>query len=442
MANEQMSERDVSQPVVYQIRLKGHLGQQRMDWFEGLTITLEDDGNTLLTGTAIDQAALHGLLKKVRDLGMPLLLVNRVNLHQVDTPIVKPVIRGEIMKKIMKWFRRAIIGIAVLVCGLISYAVLTALRTEHSVGFQTIQITDADGHPFVVGVWYPTQEKTKPTMLGVVLMDVARNAPISGHDLPLVVISHGNGGGPASHADLALALANAGYVVAAPMHSGDNYADQSAVGSASWLGRRTRELHATIDYMLKDWQGHDRINPERIGAFGFSAGGFTILTAVGAQPDLGIIAKHCTESPEFVCDLLRSVDSPLLNADLTTMENDFLPDLRIKAAVVAAPGLGFTMVPNGLDNVRLPIQLWSAEGDINVPYATNTRLIHEALGSWVEFHSVAGAGHFSFLIPCGLLAPPEICSDQGQFDRKAFHQDMNASVISFFEKNMKDPQGE
>ena len=163
------------------------------------------------------------------------------------------------------------------------------------------------------------------------------------------------------------------------------------------------------------------------------------MTAVGAQPDLRIIAKHCVESPEFVCDLLRSVNSPYLNADTPTMGNAFLPDLRIKAAVVAAPGLGFTMVPNGLDNVRVPIQLWGADNDINVPYATNTKLVREALGSRVEFHSVPGAVHFSFLTPCGLLGPPAICSDQGQFDRKVFHTNMNASVIAFFEKNMKNP---
>lgn len=78
-ANEPHTEPDNPQPTIYQIRLKGHLGRARLDWFEGLTITSEEDGNTLLTGTIVDQAALHGLLKKVRDLGMPLLSINSVD---------------------------------------------------------------------------------------------------------------------------------------------------------------------------------------------------------------------------------------------------------------------------------------------------------------------------------------------------------------------------
>lgn len=78
MAKEHRLEDDMGQPIVYQIRIKGHLGRQWMNWFEGLTITLEEDGNTLLAGLVIDQAALHGILKKVRDLGMPLLSVNSV----------------------------------------------------------------------------------------------------------------------------------------------------------------------------------------------------------------------------------------------------------------------------------------------------------------------------------------------------------------------------
>jgi hypothetical protein len=66
---------DPRQPTIYQIRVKGHLGSQWTDWFGGLTVTLEDNGETLLTGPVVDQAALHGLIRKVRDLGMPLVSV-------------------------------------------------------------------------------------------------------------------------------------------------------------------------------------------------------------------------------------------------------------------------------------------------------------------------------------------------------------------------------
>lgn len=76
MSNELEPSPTPSQPVVYQIRLKGHLNAQWTDWFGGMDITLEEDGDTLLIGPVIDQAALHGLLKKIRDLGLPLVSVS------------------------------------------------------------------------------------------------------------------------------------------------------------------------------------------------------------------------------------------------------------------------------------------------------------------------------------------------------------------------------
>lgn len=84
MSNKFNSESDPNQPMIYQIKIKGHLGRQWTDWFLGLTITLQDNGETLLTGSVVDQAALHGVLKKVRDLGMPLVSVNRVSPGQGD----------------------------------------------------------------------------------------------------------------------------------------------------------------------------------------------------------------------------------------------------------------------------------------------------------------------------------------------------------------------
>jgi hypothetical protein len=79
MSNTSKVTTNACQPMIYQIRLEGHLSLHWTDWFESLTLTLEDNGDTLLTGPVVDQAALYGLLRKVRDLGVPLISLTRVN---------------------------------------------------------------------------------------------------------------------------------------------------------------------------------------------------------------------------------------------------------------------------------------------------------------------------------------------------------------------------
>ncbi|MES2317398.1 MAG: dienelactone hydrolase family protein [Pseudomonadota bacterium] len=335
----------------------------------------------------------------------------------------------------MTWLRRILIAIALLVVALVGAALFTALRSEHPVGFQVIQTTDARGQPFAIGVWYPSDAQPWPTTIGGTgLMSVAKNGPVKGRALPLVLISHGNGGSATAHVDLAMALASAGYIVAAPTHPGDNFQDQRGIGAPNYLQDRTQQVRATLDHLLTTWNGREHVDPARIGAFGFSMGGFTVLTAVGATPDLAIVAPHCAKTPERVCDGLRAFKSPLLNADAPSARIAFVPDARIKAAVVAAPGLEFTLTGTALANVRIPVQMWSAELDANVKDA---RTIRAGLGSFVEFHAVPGAGHLSFTAPCALLRPPELCADPGEFDRKAFHLQMNADVLKFFEIKLK-----
>jgi hypothetical protein len=79
MMHEQHSNRGTDQPAIYQIILQGHLSRQWSDWFEGFTITLDERGQTILVGPVPDQPALHGLLKKIRDLGIPLISLNRLD---------------------------------------------------------------------------------------------------------------------------------------------------------------------------------------------------------------------------------------------------------------------------------------------------------------------------------------------------------------------------
>jgi hypothetical protein len=86
MSNKSTVPTEAGQPMIYQIRLKGHLSPRWTNWFEGLNLTLEDNDATLLTGSVVDQAALYGLLRKVRDLGLPLISVIQVDPKQANGP--------------------------------------------------------------------------------------------------------------------------------------------------------------------------------------------------------------------------------------------------------------------------------------------------------------------------------------------------------------------
>lgn len=337
----------------------------------------------------------------------------------------------------MNRFNEVLIAVALLTIGANALADSSGGPAEKPIGFQFAAATDTDGQTVRVGVWYPADAQTSTSTRGEPnLMGAIQNAPVAGKRLPLVVISHGNGGGMTSHIDLAMALARAGYVVAAPMHPGDNFQDPSSSGLPTLYSGRNRQLRLTIDHMLTKWQRHDVIDAEKVGAFGLSAGGFTVLTVAGAQPDMRLVPKHCSQSPEFICEVLRHYKSPLLNDDSPAAE-PMQASPNVKAIVVAAPGLGFTLTPAAMAGVKVPVQVWTGEKDDKVPYVTNARFVIEALGTKVESHSVPNAGHLSFLAPCGPTKVPEVCSDPEGFDRTAFHATMNAEVVRFFDTHLK-----
>lgn len=102
----------------------------------------------------------------------------------------------------------------------------------------------------------------------------------------MIVISHGTGGAADTHYDTALALAEAGFIAAAVTHTGDNWRDHASSFTRRNFVERPRHLKLAIDYLLTAWSGRDHVAAERIGAFGHSAGGFTVLVGVGGEPDL------------------------------------------------------------------------------------------------------------------------------------------------------------
>jgi predicted dienelactone hydrolase len=305
-------------------------------------------------------------------------------------------------------------------------------------GFQEVQVANPGDQPITVGIWYPTAEPAREQRLGTLVQSVAPGAPVAGEHLPLIVISHGTGGWYGSHVDTALALARAGFVVAAPTHPGDNYQDQSR---AAQIRRRPPQLQRVVDYMLSDWPEHARINSDRIGAFGFSAGGFTVLAAIGGAPDFTRIKPHCEVHPDyFECALIKRAGmAPPMAAANAAAPTSFR-DPRIKAAVIAAPALGFTFSGEGLDPVTIPIQLWSAEFDHILPTPDYADAVRANLPRSPEFHLVAKADHFDFLAPCSpelAKVAPDICQSLAGFDRAEFHQRFDAEVVRFFRETLQ-----
>lgn len=267
---------------------------------------------------------------------------------------------------------------------------------------------------------------------GHVPIPVAIWAPVAGTRLPLIVISHGTGAGMTSHSDTAQALARAGFVVVAPMHPGDNFQDDSAVGRPNWIADRTRHVSKVIDFMLTRWDGRRRLAPRRIGVFGFSAGATTALVAIGGTPDLARLGPHCAAQREFVCNIL-----PPQAIAAGSQAPEWTHDSRIRAAVIAAPGVGFLFEPAGLARVRAPVQLWVGAADETVPFATNGAIVRRLLPHAPEFHVVENASHLSFLAPCTPESPPAICQDRPGFDRAAFHRSFDAEVVRFFSRKLR-----
>jgi predicted dienelactone hydrolase len=314
---------------------------------------------------------------------------------------------------------------------------ITPVAHAGNVGFTELKISDGSAKPLVIGVWYPTDAPASPQPLLAFMQTVAPAGPVVGRRLPLVVMSHGNGGSYEGHYDTALALAHAGFVVAAISHTGDTWDDQSHA-TDMWL--RPAHIHRLIDYMLAEWPQHDRIDAGRVGMFGFSSGAFTALVVAGGVPDFSKIAPHCVDHPDFFdCQLIRKagVDPTTRYAGLTA--SSWVHDPRVKAAVVAAPALGFTFGTEGLKNVRIPIQLWRDADDHILPHPYYAEAVRTALPNAPEFHLVDNADHFDFLAPCSdrlRQLAPQICISRPGFDRAAFHADFNAKVVAFFQKTL------
>ena len=304
-----------------------------------------------------------------------------------------------------------------------------------SAGYERVKVPDGDQAPLDTAIWYPTTAEARPTDLGPFTLAIATGAPVVGKGLPLVVMSHGNGGSALSHHDTAVALAQAGYVVAAVTHTGDNHADRSREVS---MADRPRHISRAIDYVLTQWRANAQVDPARVGVFGFSSGGFTAVAVAGGVADLARVGPHCQEHPrDYACLVVAKDPAGAVAAGTSGPLSG--RDPRVRAAVVAAPALGFTFSRESLARVTLPVQLWRADADTVLPSPWYAEPVRDGLGTPPEYHTVPDAGHFDFLAPCtprfSQMAPP-LCSSRPGFDRTAFHREFNAAVVSFYGRSL------
>jgi predicted dienelactone hydrolase len=310
-------------------------------------------------------------------------------------------------------------------------ALMLATAPALSAGFERVTVPDPDGPPLEAGIWYPSEAPASSQPLGLYQQTVATGGAVAGRNLPLIVMSHGSGGSFEGHYDTALALAEAGFVVAAVTHTGDNYRDQSGFIRVE---NRPRHIKALVDYMLAAWPHRDLLDPARIGMFGFSAGGFTALVAIGGVPDMTRVAPYCAAHPdEWACRKAKEY-----RADRSAPVA-FVHDPRIVAAVIAAPAIGYSFTPEGLAGIKASIQLWRGDSDEVLPHPRHAQNVYDGLPTKPEYRVVPNAGHFAFLAPCTPALEsiaPEICRDPAGLDRAAFHREFNPAVVAFFKAKL------
>ncbi|WP_255593487.1 dienelactone hydrolase [Acidovorax sp. sic0104] len=312
---------------------------------------------------------------------------------------------------------------------LLAAALCCATTLVQAAGFAFIQVpADKDGPALRGAVWSPCSTPPGRIDLAPLVLQGTRDCPLAGQGLPLIVVSHGAGGSALGHHDTAAALADAGYVVAAINHPGDNFQDASRQGHLSAFATRPVDMKRLTDYMLGAWPQHAQLDAGKVGFFGFSRGGYTGLVAAGAVPDWTLRPDLCPPlSTRPLCGEVRRNEIPATPA----------PDPRIKAAVIVDPLSVFDA--KGLGQVGVPVQLWASAlgGDGVTPQSVET--VRHGLHRPPEWHVAANGGHYAFLAPCSpALAEvaADICRDAAGFDRAAFHQVFNAQVVGFLQRHI------
>lgn len=320
-----------------------------------------------------------------------------------------------------------------------------------AMGLSEISGTSGDGP---VTVFYPSSGEARPVRRGPFTLDVAaQGTPVRGNGR-LIVVSHGSGGAPWVHADLARTLVEAGFIVAMPEHRADNYKDGSNPGPDSWT-MRPAEVSRAIDALARDARLAPLLELDKVGMYGMSAGGHTALSLAGGRWSPAAFMRHCEANLEgdfqscvgLITRLTGSWFDRIRKwgalfvirhrfADATPREHN---DPRIAAVVAGVPGSAdFDMA--SLATPRVPLGLITAQQDRwLVPRYHSDRVLGACLPRCELIADLPTGGHGALLSPpppglTGLIG--ELLDDPPGFDRATLLPQVNRQTAAFFSAHL------
>ncbi len=285
---------------------------------------------------------------------------------------------------------------------------------DYNVGCRTADVNDpVQGVPIPMRLLYPTRAPERTERFGPYETEVAINAPAESGQFPLLVISHGGGGSPLTHRDLAAYLVRAGFVVALPEHPGNSRTDNSLEGTAANLENRPRHIRLAIDAAFADVAIGALLLPDKAALIGHSMGGYTALAVAGGRP---IASPHETVGGQI---------QPVAVSR----------DRRVRALVLLAPACAWFWSDRALADIDVPIFLRTAEKDELADHL-QVDFIKSGVRDprQVEHRVVPNAGHHAFQspFPRSMTRPDFLPSqDPEGFDRAAFQPVLYAEILSF-----------
>jgi predicted dienelactone hydrolase len=317
-------------------------------------------------------------------------------------------------------------------------------------------------HALAAVIWYPADPgaEEKPRLLGppgTAQLESGRaavDAPFAATSgkFPLIVLSHGTGGTMRDLSWLGAALARAGYIAAAVNHPGNNAVDGYTTAGFTLWWERARDLSTVIDGMLADPTFGTRIDTGRIGAAGFSLGGYTVIAIAGGITSLAHFRKFCAspsadascQAPPALGDLRAKAEAlaagdEAYRAALATDTRSYR-DRRVRAVFAMAPALGPAFLPESLARISIPVAIAAGAADAIAPVESGARFFAARIPDAEPTIFPGGVGHYVFLPDCteaGRTARPAICNDAPGVDRDAVHSATAELAEAFFARRLR-----